>query len=204
MTHVSEFLARRRIRLTRAAAIVLGVAILGTASLMSEGSAGHELLELLSYVLLIVAVLGRIWCSLYIGGRKTKQLIAAGPYSVVRNPLYVFSFLGVIGIGTASGTITLPIVLCLLFAAYYRAVVRHEERIMSETFGSPYRDYMARVPRWLPDFSLWRDDHRPEVQPRAVYLTMRDSMWFFIALPAFEAVDRLQTLGYLPVVFHVP
>lgn len=201
---MSEFLARRRIPLTRAVAIVLGIAFLGVTSRTSAGSAGHELLEFTSYALLIVAVLGRTWCSLYIGGRKTKQLIAAGPYSVVRNPLYVFSFLGVIGIGLASGTITLPSVLCLLFAAYYRAVVRHEERILSEFFGPVYREYMAQVPRWLPDFTLWRDDRRPEVQPRAVFLTMRDSMWFFIALPAFEAVDWLQATGYLPVLFHLP
>jgi protein-S-isoprenylcysteine O-methyltransferase Ste14 len=201
---MSEFLARRRIALSRAAAVVLGIALLGVTSRMAEGSAGHDLFKVLSYVLLIVAVLGRTWCSVYIGGHKGREVISAGPYSVVRNPLYVFSFLGVTGIGLASGTITVPIVLCLLFVAYYSAVVRHEERVLSEALGQAYRDYLARVPRWLPDFRLWRDDQYAQVRPRAVYVTMRDSAWFFVALPGFEAIERLQAMGYLPVLFHLP
>lgn len=201
---VSAFLARRRIALSRAIAVTLGIAVLGVASRAPGDGAAHELLELLSYALLIVAVLGRSWCSVYIGGRKKRELVAAGPYSIVRNPLYVFSFLGVIGIGLASGTVTLPIVLCLVFAVYYVAVVRHEERILTELFGAAYVDYMARVPRWWPDFTLWRDDSRPQVEPRVVLMTMRDSVWFFAALPAFELIEWLQLMGYLPVLFHLP
>jgi protein-S-isoprenylcysteine O-methyltransferase Ste14 len=35
-----------------------------------------------------VATVGRLWCTLYIAGYKTKSLIRVGPYSVCRNPLY--------------------------------------------------------------------------------------------------------------------
>ena len=184
--------------------VALGIGVLGLSPRLTEGGPAHELLDLLSYTLLIVAVLGRIWCSVYIGGRKKRELVAAGPYSIVRNPLYVFSFLGVTGIGLASGTVTLTIMLCLLFTVYYAAVVRHEERILTELFGEPYTAYIARVPRWLPKFMLWSDNYRPQVEPRVVLITMRDSVWFFIALPVFETIEYLHGLGYLPVVLNLP
>ena len=49
-------------------------------------------------VLVGIASIGRLWCSIYIAGYKTKKLIAEGPYSMCRNPLYFFSFLGAIGV----------------------------------------------------------------------------------------------------------
>lgn len=35
-----------------------------------------------------VAILGRLWCSLYIAGRKDRILVVHGPYSLSRNPFY--------------------------------------------------------------------------------------------------------------------
>lgn len=43
--------------------------------------------EHLGLVAIMVCVLGRAWCSLYIGGRKTQEIVASGPYSLCRNPL---------------------------------------------------------------------------------------------------------------------
>jgi protein-S-isoprenylcysteine O-methyltransferase Ste14 len=51
----------------------------------------HEPFEYVGYALVIVCVVGRIWCSAYVGGYKNTKLIDTGPFSIVRNPLYVFS-----------------------------------------------------------------------------------------------------------------
>ena len=59
----------------------------------------HEALELAGVALIGVAILGRTWSSLYIGGRKNSVLVQYGPYSLMRNPLYTFSFIGALGIG---------------------------------------------------------------------------------------------------------
>ena len=51
----------------------------------------QALLETGGVILILVCIVGRTWCTLYIGGNKKRELITAGPYSVVRNPLYVFT-----------------------------------------------------------------------------------------------------------------
>ena len=50
-------------------------------------------MSILGFVLVVFGSFGRIWASLYIEGNKTKNLITAGPFSMVRNPLYFFSLI---------------------------------------------------------------------------------------------------------------
>ena len=42
---------------------------------------------------------------LYVGGRKNAELVTTGPYSMMRNPLYFFSLLGVAGVGAQTGSV---------------------------------------------------------------------------------------------------
>jgi hypothetical protein len=41
----------------------------------------------------------------------------------------------------------------LLLAFEYHAIVRWEERLLEERLGDNYREYAARVPRWIPHAS---------------------------------------------------
>ena len=65
-------------------------------------------------------------------------------------------------------------------------------------------DYLARVPRWLPDFGLWHDIDRLEAQPRLIVLTFRDALIFLAAFPVLELFEELQAAGYLPVWLYLP
>jgi len=66
-------------------------------------------------ILVAAASLGRLWCSLYIAGKKTNTLVTEGPYSISRNPLYFFSLLGAVGVGFASETFLLAVLALLGF-----------------------------------------------------------------------------------------
>lgn len=159
----------------------------------------EEVLEWVGNTLLIAAVLGRMISSLYVGGRKNYELVQHGPFSIVRNPLYVCSFLGVIGVGLVTGMLTFTIVLVAVFMLYYPHVVAREEAFLDEKFGEEYRDYCRRVPRWIPRLGLWRSPETIETQPRFVLITLRDTVWFLLFLPMIELLEYLHEIGAVPV-----
>jgi len=197
-------LLKARRRHTWMAAIPLALLLLVTESSWASARALNELYQWIGYFTLLVCVLGRAWCSAYIGGRKNYELIALGPYSVVRNPLYVFSFIGVLGIGFASGTVSFLALLAVLFAVYYRVVVAREEAFLASGFGEKFAAYVARVPRWIPDFSLWRDAPEIAVKPHFLLITLRDSSVFLLAFPLLELIAWGHEAGLLPVLLRLP
>jgi protein-S-isoprenylcysteine O-methyltransferase Ste14 len=160
-----------------------------------------ELSELLGFALLVAACLWRIWCALFIAGTKNEQLSVAGPYSVVRNPLYVGTFLGVLGFGFAVEQPLLALALGLLFALLYPAVVAQEEQKLALIFGEPYHAYCARVPRWIPDWSLYSEPAAVTISPRRMLAAILDAMWFLWAFALWEFVEELHTLQLLPTLF---
>jgi protein-S-isoprenylcysteine O-methyltransferase Ste14 len=160
-----------------------------------------ELSEMLGFALLVAASLWRIWCPLFIAGRKDGELAAAGPYSVVRNPLYIGNFLGVVGFGFAVEQPVLALALGIAFAVLYPAVVANEEARLCERFAERYRDYCARVPRWIPDWSLYREPASVTVAPRDARKAILDAMWFLWAFALWEFIEQLHETHLLPTLF---
>ncbi len=94
----------------------------------------------------------RAWGTLYNryaqGERKT--LATGGPYSWLRNPLYLANTLVMLGGVAASGFLAALPVALLWCAGAYGLTIRHEERRLREKYGAAYSHYCARVGRWLP------------------------------------------------------
>lgn len=97
---------------------------------------------LLGMALLACAAMGRIWSTIHIAGRKDKELCQTGPYSLCRNPLYLFSFIGMIGFFLAAQSLILATIGAILFLAYYRGVIRSEEIRLKELFGVRFDAYV--------------------------------------------------------------
>jgi hypothetical protein len=129
--------------------------------------------------------------------------VTVGPYSIVRNPLYVFSILGAAGAGAQLGSITTAMLSGLLAWLVFHVVVRQEERLMAERYGDAFAAYMASVPRFLPDLRLWRDVPTLTVIPRRVVQTFADAMFLLLAVPLAELFEHLQQIGMLPVRLHL-
>lgn len=151
-----------------------------------------DLGELAGLVLLALAAFGRVWCLIFVGGKKNESLVTAGVYSIVRNPLYVFSFLGVVGFGLAVEDPWLAGILAILFGAYYSFVVKREECFLNAAFGPAYQEYCRRVPRWLPDFRRYREPQAVTVCPRVIGRGILDAMWFIWAFVLWELVEAFQ------------
>ena len=160
--------------------------------------------EHLGLIAIMLCVIGRAWCSLYIGGRKKQEIVSAGPYSLCRNPLYLFSFIGAFGIGAQTGSATVGLGFALACWIVFRTVVGREEAYLSETFGEVYDDYRRRTPRFWPDLRAWRDEPELSVRPAFFLRTVRDGLVFLLAMPVFESLERLQQIGWFDAVLRLP
>ena len=160
-----------------------------------------ELSEMLGFALLAAATLWRIWCHLFIAGTKNGELARAGPYSMVRNPLYLGNFLGALGFGFAVEQPFLAIFLGLAFTLFYPAVVAREEQQLARIFGERYRAYCAAVPRWIPDWSLYSEPQSVNVSPARMRKAILDAMWFLWAFALWEFIEELHKAQLLPTLF---
>ena len=187
------------------AAVALGVAFLLIGdSRWDEANVLHEAIEWAGIGLIVFCILGRTWCSLYIGGRKNRELAQSGPYSVARNPLYLFSIIGAVGVGAQVGSMVLAAIAGAIAWLVFLQTAMREEAALLANFGTAYRDYMARVPRFLPRLANWRDSDTLEVRPQLVVTTFLDALIFLIAVPIAEGLEYLHEAGKLPTLLLLP
>ena len=163
----------------------------------------HEYVEKFGIAAILLAILGRMWCTLYIGGRKSAEVVRNGPYSVSRNPLYFFSAIGAIGVGAMTGSVTVAVLFGVLCYIAFHYVILAEEDHLTRVLGEDYEAYLRQVPRFFPTPSLYTDLDDVSAKPWALYRTFGDGLFFLAAYPAFELVEHLQATGMLPVVLHL-
>ena len=126
----------------------------------------------------------RIYSVAFIGSisRTRKQnlgakLIVEGPFSYVRNPLYVGNFFITLGIAVFGGNAGIVVLSILLFAFQYYHIVRYEEGLLFETFGEDYQKYCLEVPAWFPkkkpslENLEWPDNFSPALKSERRTLT---------------------------------
>lgn len=169
-----------------------------------EAPAVHDLIVRIGVLLILLCIAGRTWCTLYIGGLKKVQLVTLGPYSLVRNPLYVFTIIGVAGVGAQTGGITMTVGLALLVAIVFYAVALQEQAFLADAFGDEYRAYAARVPLFFPRFSTWQEADQLVVSPKLVRRTFMDASLFLLAIPLNDLIKWLQDHDWLRVFAHLP
>jgi protein-S-isoprenylcysteine O-methyltransferase Ste14 len=188
-----------------AVVVMLGVVMFAlTDGSRPNGTLAHEMIQWWGIIAIIVCIIGRTWTSFYIGGRKYMSLITEGPYSVVRNPLYLFSIIGAWGAGVQVGSIISGLIIGLLtWMVFYFQVLR-EERDLTARYDAEYAAYKASVPRFVPNPRLWRDLPILLVKPTKVLVTFADSLFLLLSIPLAESFEALRSVGFLPVLFQLP
>lgn len=93
-------------------------------------------------------LLGRNWSGM-VTVKQDHELVTAGPYALVRHPIYTGLLLAIAGSALARGEVRGLVALALALAAILRKRLT-EERFMRERFGAAYTDYAARVPALVP------------------------------------------------------
>jgi hypothetical protein len=155
-------------------------------------------------LLVVAGTFGRLWCALYIAGYKDSVLRVDGPYSICRNPLYFFSFLGLVGIMLYSQIWLMAVIAGVLFKIYYHFVIRAEQKVLQGGFGETYGDYLKKTPCFFPKLSLYHSAKEITVQPAKVLGVAKDVVWFFIALIGIAIINKLHICGALPMYWTWP
>ena len=184
--------------------VAMIVALLFGQSVFPPDTPIHETIEMVGVLLIFLGVIGRLWSTLYIGGRKSAEVVTGGPYSITRNPLYLFSSMAAAGVGAQMGSIVATIGFGALCAVAFHIVILREEKFLKTAMGESYRAYLARVPRFFPKLSLYKEGDTGSFKPRLLLNTLLDGLVFLVAMPVFEAIDTAQTSGVLPVLFRLP
>jgi protein-S-isoprenylcysteine O-methyltransferase Ste14 len=158
---IAAWLVRRRVRLTLAIFVAL------VAEDVLTGVKPHSVLDIrdpataFGLSLVLLGVLIRSWAAGVL--HKTWELTTTGPYSIIRNPLYVGSFLIMTGYAALIDDFeNIYVILGPLAFLYYLQVLQ-EERNLSKKYEARWQEYARETPRFLPGrlprlgtlFSTW-------------------------------------------------
>lgn len=109
------------------------------------------------WTLIGLGLAGFAWALAAIWGHRTtvnpykaaSNLVTRGPFAYSRNPIYGSDWFVYLGVTLLLGT-AWPLALAPLVWGVMRfGVIAHEETHLLAKFGQEYRDYQARVRRWL-------------------------------------------------------
>lgn len=164
----------------------------------------HEMVEAAGRVMIVTWILGRVWCSLYGGGAASNEMAARGPYSIMRNPLHLFTMIGSAGVGAQSGSITVALIFLAVAMLAIWLLVQNEERALLRSLGKSYADYMASTPRFIPNLGQWRDSAEVQVRPRVIVNTFFTGLLLLLFIPLAEGLQYLQTTNTIPILADLP
>lgn len=177
------------------------VPMLPLLAMIRSGWAGTPMAAVLHMAgigLIVLAVLGRFWAILYIGGRKNATVMRDGPYSICRHPLYLFSTLGAAGFGLLLDSLVAAFVLGGLTFVILSLTATREERFLCHRFGAAYRDYARQVPRILPAPRRFRTAPQITCDTGTLARNAWDALVFLALIPLATVLHGVQVADLLP------
>ncbi len=86
---------------------------------------------------------------------EASELNTTGPYSLVRNPLYVGRILNFTGLAMLTGSWVYGAIIFLLAVLIYERISIYEEEFLREKFGPAHAEWAKDVPALLPRLHGW-------------------------------------------------
>jgi protein-S-isoprenylcysteine O-methyltransferase Ste14 len=194
-----KFLRKSRTLILKIAFTPAILIILFTWRSWEDDSIRDFVIEWFGYLLLLAGIGLRMWSTLYIGQRKSKQLITDGPFSMCRNPLYFGSLLIAVGVSLCfENFVLLAFVLIVLVPTHLLVIFAEEARLMKD-FGSSYEQYKKKVPRLWPAFSRFKTSPIIEVSTKALTRATMEMVLLLLIPPLSDLIELLHARGILPV-----
>jgi protein-S-isoprenylcysteine O-methyltransferase Ste14 len=177
--------------------------LLGIRSQWAAQGIVQEVLFIVGICLAAIGTLGRTWSNLFISGYKSACLIQTGPYSMCRNPLYLFSAIGMVGVGFCSGTLAIPLMMMVFFAIYYPMIIRCEESRLAQFHHDSFQEYCLKTPAFWPGILNYHEPETYTMFPRLMRKSMTDAFWFIVLAVLAHLVSVLHGMNALPALFQL-
>lgn len=168
------------------------------------GALANLLVSVAALLLVGFAVLGRIWCSVFIAGRKDAELVVEGPYSLCRHPLYTLSLIGGLGLGLATHSWLLTLATLAFLTVMFTTAARAEERLLGSLHGAAYERYRDTTPRFVPRGSWSTAPEHVQVRATVLWKAFLDGGSFIVLLAMIETARTLRENGILPQLLSLP
>ncbi len=198
---MAKALNKNRILSSKIALISTVIIVIFSRQYWPEESAYHEVFEIIGVTLVSICAMGRIYATAFLGGFKNEVLVTHGIYSLLRNPLYFFTLIGIIGISLISNHISVMIGLPLFFGVLYSGLINREQKFLEEKFGDEFLNYKKNVYALIPNFANYHAPSSIEVNPKFITRAFVDAIWWLSALPIIEFAEYLQYEHIVPVFF---
>lgn len=126
------------------------------------------------------------------------ELNTSGPYSLVRNPLYVGRILNFTGIAMLSGSWVYGVLVFLISVLLYERIAVFEENFLRAEFPKAHAEWAAKVPFLLPRLCCWVKPKYPFWIGRCIRRENKKLFWLANALLLDDFARRGFDLGQLP------
>ncbi|UQY80348.1 Phospholipid methyltransferase [Candidatus Hepatincola sp. Av] len=200
---MKQFLAYHRLPISRVLIILCFLVFVFIKPILVD-SIFYIFMLIIGLILVLVGILGRVFANIFLSDNRNKKLVSSGIYSISRNPLYFFSFLGTLGILFIYGSFLVMFIVITFYAIYYWQVIQFEEKSLTAKLGKEYSSYLnSGVPRFFPNFSRWQSEKYLTVNYNIVKKSILDSFYFFLIAILIIIILNLQAMGLLPVLLVV-
>jgi protein-S-isoprenylcysteine O-methyltransferase Ste14 len=161
--------------------VVTSILIVMFPSLYVENELTRNICAVIGFVCIVFGALFRMSARGYkkAVSQQSSALVTGGPYKLVRNPMYLGTFL--VGVGFMFPLF--PLWTIAIFAAvfYLRFVleIRKEQKFLSNAFGVQYEEYCRNVPAFIPNLKSIRSVTFNEVFSKKYLWTTKEKYGLF-------------------------
>jgi protein-S-isoprenylcysteine O-methyltransferase Ste14 len=177
------------------------IVTLFTPPFVAGDSLEHLALQTVAWIAFAAGATFRFWATLYIGGRKERDLVTEGPYSLCRHPLYLGSLL--LGI-SAAFFLESPLFLGAVLAVggiYINGTIPVEETVLRSRHTPHYDAYCERVPRLVPRSFVVDSPGEISVDVHRLWLECaRASRWVWLPIVGLM-MNHFRALAWWPKFF---
>lgn len=87
--------------------------------------------------------------------REPPEVITKSVFGWVRHPVYLSALLLYIGLILSTLSVISFLFWFIIFI-FYNYIASHEEKMLIEFFGSEYKNYIKKVPKWIPKMLFFK------------------------------------------------